>query len=62
MKSNRCHITNPKLIFWIVGVVGGYAKKYPTRKAHIHRELEVLLWAKNIAQTWLYRKNYREAI
>jgi hypothetical protein len=40
-----------KLIFWIVGVVGGYAKKYPTRKAHIPRELVLLLWAKKIAQT-----------
>jgi hypothetical protein len=40
-----------KLIFWIVGVVGGYAKKDPTRKAHIRRELVLLLWAKKIAQT-----------
>ncbi len=40
-----------KLIFWIVGVVDGYAKKYPTRKAHIRRELVLLLWAKKIAQT-----------
>jgi hypothetical protein len=40
-----------KLIFWIVGVVGGYAKKYPTRKAHIRRELVLLLWARKIAQT-----------
>jgi hypothetical protein len=39
------------LIFWIVGVVGGYAKKYPTRKAHICRELVLLIWAKRIAQT-----------
>jgi hypothetical protein len=40
-----------KLIFWIVGVIGGYAKKYPTRKSHIRRELVLLLWAKKIAQT-----------
>jgi hypothetical protein len=40
-----------KLIFWIVGVVGGYEKKDPTRKAHIRRELVLLLWAKKIAQT-----------
>jgi hypothetical protein len=29
-----------------VGVIGGYAKKYPTRKAHIRRELVLLLWAR----------------
>jgi hypothetical protein len=39
-----------KLIFWIVDVVGGYAKKYPTRKAHIRRELVLLFWAKKNAQ------------
>ncbi len=44
-----------------MGVVGGYAKKYPTRKAHIRRELVLLLWAKKFAQTpqlWLCRKNW----
>ncbi len=44
-------LVTKKLFFWIVGVVGGYAKKYPTRKAHIRRELVLLLWAKKIAQT-----------
>jgi hypothetical protein len=39
-----------KLFFWIVGVVGGYAEKYRTRKAHLRRELALLLWAKKIAQ------------
>jgi hypothetical protein len=39
------------LIYLIVGVLGGYAKKYPARKAHILREFILLLWAKKIAQT-----------
>jgi hypothetical protein len=42
------------------------AKKYPTRKAYIHRKLVLLHWAKKIAHTPKYgfadRKNYCKAI
>ncbi len=45
--------------FWVSLVRGDrggtqYAKKYPTRKAHIRRKLVLVHWAKKIAQTPKY--------